>query len=137
MRRVADPLRALLWWPLVGRPETLPPTLLARHPELRGARWRRGGLPPRIGGWCLGTGSVAAITLWRTVFLAPGTSLDPRLLLHEFRHVEQFGASAKFPFLYVWESLRRGYHANRFEVDAESYALARLRARAEPFTEDA
>jgi hypothetical protein len=114
--------------PLLGEPLPLPPRLLARHPELAEARFRRGGLPPRIGGWALGARSVAAITLWRTIFVAPGVSLEPELLLHELGHVRQFGASAAFPLRYLWESIRRGYSANRYEADAEAFASARLTA---------
>jgi hypothetical protein len=113
---------------LVGQPTALPADLVARFPELGGVRWRRGGLPPRIGGWCLGRASVAAITLGRTVFLAPGARLDPLLLLHEHRHVTQFQQSLAFPLLYVLESLRHGYYRNRFEVDARDYAAARIQA---------
>jgi hypothetical protein len=53
--------------------------------------------------------------------------LSVELLLHEARHVQQFEASLTFPILYLWESLRRGYVRNRFEVDARAYAAARLR----------
>jgi len=114
--------------PWVGVPVELPPALAARYPELREARYRRGGLPPRVGGWGLGQRTVAAITLWRTVFLAPRTRLDPELLLHELRHVHQFRASASFPLQYLWESIRRGYYRNRFEADAQEYAAHRVRA---------
>jgi hypothetical protein len=114
--------------PIIGVPIQLPPELAACYPELREARYRRGGLPPRVGGWGLGQRSVAAITLWRTVFLAPRVPLDPALLLHELRHVHQFRASAAFPFLYLWESVRRGYYRNRFEADAQQFAARRLRA---------
>jgi hypothetical protein len=63
--------------------------------------------------------------------------LEAELLLHEIRHVQQFQASASFPIQYVWESLRRGYHSNRFEVDARRYASARLaRSGAFPSTQD-
>ncbi len=41
---------------VVGHPIELPSALLERYPELRTARWRSGGLPPRVGGWCLGQG---------------------------------------------------------------------------------
>lgn len=125
-----------VWRALVGVPEPLPPTLVARWPELARARWRRGGLPPRVGGWCLGTRTVAAITLWRTIFLGSDTRLDPELLLHEVRHVEQFANDRTFPLQYLWESARRGYHRNRFEVDAVRYAAHRVRSPAEPSTED-
>ncbi len=111
---------------LVGHEVQLPAALLARFPELREARFRRGGLPPLVGGWCLGAGSVAGITLWRTIWLDSRAPLEPELLLHEIRHVHQFGASPLFPLAYAWESLRRGYRHNRFEADARSFAARRL-----------
>jgi hypothetical protein len=76
--------------------------------------------------------SVAGVTLWHTVWLAPGTPLDPSLLLHELRHVEQFQGSPAFPLLYLWESLTQGYQRNRFEADARLYAELRLRGAAPP-----
>ena len=117
---------------LIGRPTALPESLIARYPELARARWRTGGLPVRVGGWCLGQRSVAAITLWRTIWLAPDAFASEELLLHELRHVDQFEASAAFPVLYLWESLRRGYVRNRFEVDARAYAAARVRGGKRP-----
>lgn len=114
---------------LIGRHERLPDDLIGTFPELRLARFRRGGLPPRVAGWFLGRRSVAAVTLWRTIWLGSHTALDEELLLHELRHVAQFEASRAFPFLYVWESLRQGYWMNRFEVDARSYAAQRIRDR--------
>ena len=116
----------------VGEPVSLPPDLAERYPELLGVRWRRGGIPPRAGGWGLGARTVAAITLWRTVWLAPHTPWSAELLLHELRHVHQFESSAWFPVSYLWESLRRGYHANRYELDACRYAAARLRGPVSP-----
>lgn len=117
---------------IVGESALLPPQLAARYPELADACWRRGGLPVRVGGWCLGQRSVSAITLWRTIWLAPEADLTDDLALHERRHVTQFEASAAFPFLYLWESVRRGYVRNRFEVDARAYAASRLRAARQP-----
>ncbi len=111
---------------LVGRPIVLPDHLATRFPELNELRYRRGGLPLRIGGWMLGQSTVAGITLGRTIFLAHATRLEPELLLHEFRHVQQFSEVRTFPFRYIWESLRRGYHANRYEADARTYAARRL-----------
>jgi len=111
---------------LFGRPVDLPPQLAAAYPELRDANYRLGGLPLRVGGWSLGATTVSGITLWRTIWVVPDAKWEAELLLHEIRHVQQFQASASFPFQYVWESLRRGYHANRFEVDARRYASARL-----------
>ena len=122
---------------LLGRPVDLPPQLAHQYPELNGARYRIGGLPLRVGGWSLGASSVSGITLWRTIWLETTMQLEAELLLHEIRHVQQFEASVSFPLQYVWESLRRGYHANRFEVDARRYASARLaRSGALPSTQD-
>lgn len=111
---------------LVGKPESLPGALGRAFPELRGLRYRRGGLPLRVGGWALGQRTVAAITLGRTIFLADVTRLEAELLLHEFRHVEQFREHRAFPLRYIWESLRRGYHANCYETDARGYAARRV-----------
>ncbi len=122
---------------LVGRRVELPPQLAEQFPELRAARYRVGGLPLRIGGWSLGATTVSGLTLWRTIWVEPGFIWEAELLLHEVRHVQQFQASVSFPLQYVWESLRRGYHANRFEVDARRYASARLaRSSAPPSTQD-
>lgn len=112
---------------MIGEATQLPSALVTRFPELAGARWRRGGLPVRVGGWCLGQKTVSAITLWRTIWLAPELNPSAELLLHELRHVAQFEASAAFPLFYIWESLRRGYVGNRFEVDARTYAALRVR----------
>jgi hypothetical protein len=112
---------------VIGRPTALPGEFLASYPDLARVRWRRGGLPVRIGGWCLGQRSVSAITLGHTIWLAPNLRPSRELLLHELRHVEQFEANVAFPVLYLWESLRRGYVRNRFEVDARAYAASRIR----------
>jgi hypothetical protein len=113
--------------PVIGRRIDPPAPLVARYPELARARWRHGGLPVRVGGWCLGQRTVSGITLGRTIWLAPGAELSGELLLHEFRHVEQFEASAVFPLAYLWQSLRHGYVRNRFEQDARAYAARRMR----------
>jgi hypothetical protein len=122
---------------LIGRSVVLPADLALRYPELADVRFRRGGLPPRVGGWMLGHASVAAITLWSTIWLAPSTAWNEALLLHELRHVHQFAASRLFPFRYLTESLRRGYHRNVYEVEAREFAAARVRTPgAHPPSED-
>ena len=111
---------------VAGQPGELPAPLIERYPELNRARWRRGGLPVRIGGWCLGQASVSAITLWHTIWVARDITPSAELLLHELRHVDQFEASPTFPLRYLWESLTRGYVRNRFEVDAREYGASRV-----------
>lgn len=111
---------------VLGKSIALPDEVIVSWPELAALRCRRGGLPLRVGGFFLGQATVAAITLGKTIFLAPRTRLDPELLLHEYRHVQHFSESKSFPLHYIWESLRRGYHANRFEADARLYAARRL-----------
>jgi hypothetical protein len=122
---------------LLGRPVDLSPQLTDAYPELRDAKYRLGGLPLRIGGWSLGAATVSGITLWRTIWLVPDAAFEAELLLHEIRLVQQFQASAAFPLLYIWESVRRGYHGNRFELDARRYASARLgQSGVSPSTQD-
>ena len=89
-------------------------------------RWRAGGLPPRIGGWALGQSSVDGITLGHTVFLAPHAAPSAALLLHELAHVHQFEREFAFPLRYLWESLRRGYRGNRYEIEAIAYSASQL-----------
>lgn len=137
-RRVRAVPRATRWAParglvsfFFGRREALPADLVARYPELAGARWRRGGLALRVGGWCLGTSTVSGITLWGTVFLADHAGTPEHLLLHELAHVHQFRRVRGFAARYCWESIRRGYRRNRFEREADAYA-DRLVAEREP-----
>jgi hypothetical protein len=106
---------------VIGEPLALPAGVLARYPELAEANWRRGGVPLRVGGWCLGQRTVAGITLGKTVFLADHIRLESSLLLHELAHVRQFRQDKRFPIRYLWESIRRGYTGNRYEVEADRF----------------
>jgi hypothetical protein len=116
-------LSRTLW----GEPIQLPGALLAEAPELAAARFRHGGLPLRLGGWLMGGRDVAGLALWNTVWLAGREAVDDLpLLLHEIRHVQQFAVVPFFPWRYLWQSLRHGYHRNRFEVDARDYAARRI-----------
>lgn len=52
---------------------------------------------------------------------------DPELVLHEYFHVlEQWGSKRLTRWRYVWEWLRRGYRANRFEVETREYVAHNL-----------
>ncbi len=111
---------------LIGERIDLPGEMIRRYPDLAQARYRRGGLPVRVAGWALGTSTAAAITLWRTVFLAPTTVPNAELLLHELRHVHQFLERKTFPVSYLWQSIRYGYARNPYEIDARRYSASRL-----------
>lgn len=124
MSRIATGLaRAAAWLreETIGVPFALPVEMLAAYPILSGARWRRGGLPLRIGGWCLGARTVAGFTFGDTVFIARGTP-SARLLLHELGHVRQYREAKTFPIRYLWESVMHGYARNRFEAEADQFA---------------
>jgi hypothetical protein len=111
---------------LIGERIELPDDVIRRFPDLAEATYRRGGLPVRVGGWALGTSTAVAITLWRTVFVAPAAVLDAELLLHELRHVHQFLEHKSFPVSYLWQSIRYGYTRNAYEADARRYSASRL-----------
>jgi hypothetical protein len=111
---------------LIGERIELPGDLMRLYPELAQAKYRRGGLAVRVGGWSLGTSTAAAITLWKTVYVAPTTELDAELLLHELRHVHQFLEHKAFPVSYLWQSIRYGYTRNAYEIDARRYSASRL-----------
>jgi hypothetical protein len=111
---------------IAGRKVELPAAYTDLYPELADVSYRRGGLPVKVAGWALGTSSAAAITLWRTVFIAPATPLSAELLLHELRHVHQFLQRKTFPLSYLWQSLRYGYSRNAYEIDARRYSALRL-----------
>jgi hypothetical protein len=54
---------------------------------------------------------------------------DPELVLHEYFHVLQQWNTRELTLLrYLWDTLRRGYWKNRFEVEARAFA-ARHRRR--------
>jgi len=60
----------------------------------------------------------STIHLWNTpkeAFLA-----DKKWLMHELKHVHQYKKYGylNFMFLYLVESIRHGYHNNRFEKEA-------------------
>ena len=47
---------------------------------------------------------------------------DERWVKHELCHIKQFKEHGYFMFVvkYLWESLRKGYNNNRFEVEASN-----------------
>ena len=71
----------------------------------------------------LGTKSVAMV-LGNTIYLHKTTKteflLNEKWLKHELCHIKQFKEHGFIIFLvkYLWESIRKGYYNNRFEVEA-------------------
>lgn len=81
--------------------------------------------PARLAAWKLGTKTMA-ITLGRTIHLYNTSKADflgnKTWVCHELAHVRQFERYGFIPFLfrYFWESLRKGYYRNRWEVEARA-----------------
>ena len=65
-----------------------------------------------------------AMVLGKTIHLHNTTKAeflkDKRWVKHELCHIKQFKDHGYFLFVvkYLWESLRKGYYNNRFEVEA-------------------
>ncbi len=76
-----------------------------------------------IAAWKLGSNAVAMV-LGKTIHLHNISKVDflqnQRLLRHELCHVQQYRLHGFIWFLvqYLWESIRRGYYNNKFEVEA-------------------
>jgi hypothetical protein len=52
---------------------------------------------------------------------------NPELVLHEYFHViDQWNTGRLTRRGYVWEWLRRGYKANRFEIEARAFTAQKL-----------
>jgi hypothetical protein len=67
-----------------------------------------------------------ATTRRRHIYLR-GSAADffakPELMLHEYFHVvKQWEPRRLTAWRYLWESLRRGYWGNRFEIEARAFA---------------
>lgn len=96
-----------------------PPPALPPDSVPAGVVLREGRLVPWIGG-VLGRmgGPAAAVTLRRTIIVSPAYPVTPALIAHELTHVRQWREDVLFPVRYALASLRHGYHANPYEVEA-------------------
>ena len=80
----------------------------------------------RIAAFILRTNNVA-IVFGRTIYLWNASKEDllknKNWLRHELVHVRQFLRYGFFPFIfmYLWESIKRGYYHNKFEVEARNF----------------
>ena len=67
-----------------------------------------------------------AIVIGKTIYLYGSTKenflSNPKWLKHEVCHVKQFREHGFIPFLvkYLWESIRKGYYNNKYEVEARA-----------------
>ncbi len=79
----------------------------------------------RIAACCLGVNNVA-FTLGKTIYLHNATRqeflMDERWVRHELKHVEQFARHGFVSFVckYVFETLRKGYRNNKYEIEARN-----------------
>lgn len=79
----------------------------------------------RLAAWKLKS-NCAAIVIGQTIHLHnTGRSeflKNKRWLLHELKHIEQFNQYGliRFIFMYLIESIRRGYTNNKFETEARA-----------------
>jgi hypothetical protein len=68
--------------------------------------------------------NAVAMVLGKTIHLHNTTKAsflsDERWFKHELCHIKQFKQHGYFLFVvkYLWESLRKGYYNNRFEIEA-------------------
>ena len=71
----------------------------------------------------LGADAVAMV-IGKTIYLHGTTKAyfiaDERWLKHELCHIKQYEENGTIIFLikYLWESLRKGYYNNKYEVEA-------------------
>lgn len=77
----------------------------------------------KIGAWKLKESRVA-LTIGNHIFLYHVSRInflkDATWVAHELAHVRQFKkyGRIRFLFLYLWESCRKGYYQNRWEIEA-------------------
>lgn len=84
---------------------------------------KENSLLARLAAIKLGTAAVA-IVLGKTIHLHNTSKadflLDERWVKHERCHIKQFKEHGYIGFIlkYIWESIKKGYFNNRFEVEA-------------------
>jgi hypothetical protein len=91
--------------------------------NLAGVRIKERSFLARIAAMKLRSGRVAMV-LGRTIHLHNVSSeeflKETRWVKHELCHIQQYKKHGFVPFLakYLWESVKHGYHNNKFEVEA-------------------
>jgi Domain of unknown function (DUF4157) len=77
----------------------------------------------------LHVGMTATTRAGRILLRGPAAEFcaDPELLLHEFHHVlRQWQPKRLSIWRYLWESLRRGYWRNTFEIETRQFVADNL-----------
>jgi hypothetical protein len=93
--------------------------------QMSGVRIRTNSGLARLAAWKLGVDSVA-LTLGNTIHLHNAKAGDflsnGSWVRHELAHVEQFRRYGFFTFIFMYlaEWMKKGYYANRFEVEARN-----------------
>lgn len=93
------------------------------YPEINHIKIKERSWKARIAAWWLGVDNVA-FTLGKTIHLHNATRHefldDERWVKHELKHVEQFRqyGFVNFVLRYIVETIRKGYHNNKYEVEA-------------------
>jgi hypothetical protein len=73
--------------------------------------------------------NAVAIVLGKTIYLHNVSATDllqnEKWLKHELCHVQQFKQHGYLGFIvkYLWESLKKGYYNNKFEIEARNAEL--------------
>lgn len=92
----------------------------------------------RIARWKLGNKAAVAMVVGQTIHLSGVTRAqflaDPEWVAHEQVHLRQFREQGFWRFLwrYLHESVRVGYYANKYEVEARQEAAHVRGPQAEP-----
>lgn len=93
-------------------------------------RIRENSWMARLAAWKLGVPAVA-LTIGRTIHLHRTCThdflKDERWVRHEMVHVEQFRRYGfwKFIYLYLAESIKNGYHQNKYEIEAREAEMGK------------
>lgn len=88
-------------------------------------RIKENSILARIATWKLESNS-AAIVIGKTIYIYGVSKQDfqknDRWVKHEMCHIRQFQRYGVFNFIckYLWESIRKGYYNNQYEIEARS-----------------
>ncbi len=97
------------------------------HEEKISFRIREDAFVAWLAAWFL-QGKKVAIVIGSNIYLHGAKEVELQQskawLRHELMHVQQFKKEGTFRFLmkYCWESLRKGYWNNRYEIEARAAA---------------